>query len=237
MYVNFIGRIGRVHVQTSARGVMVDLAVAVDGRYVDKQNNNQHDTYWLNLNAYGEVASAMAGLIAPEDGGSKNPAQPGGLIKGALIEGSAVFNRERTYTGKDGASHTTQDFLLTNWSFVRTGNGQGQRQGQKQTQQPVQQSMPQQSAQQPMPQQPVQQPMPQQPVQQPMPQQPMPQQPVQPSYGYPQQTAPAQAAPAYGYSAPNGMPAPAGYVPAAQPAPDAANPFSDIANPFAALGM
>ena len=232
MYVNFIGRIGRVHVQTSARGTMVDLAVAVDGRYVDKQNNNQHDTYWLNLNAYGEVASAMAGLIAPEDGGSKNPAQPGGLIKGALIEGSAVFNRERTYTGKDGASHTTQDFLLTNWSFVRTGNGQGQRQGQKQTQQPVQQSMPQQSAQQPMPQQPVQQPMPQQPVQQPMPQQP-----VQPSYGYPQQTAPAQAAPAYGYSAPNGMPAPAGYVPAAQPAPDAANPFSDIANPFAALGM
>ena len=205
MYVNFIGRIGRVHVQTSARGVMVDLAVAVDGRYVDKQNNNQHDTYWLNLNAYGEVASAMAGLIAPEDGGSKNPAQPGGLIKGALIEGSAVFNRERTYTGKDGASHTTQDFLLTNWSFVRTGNGQGQRQGQKQTQQPVQQ--------------------------------PMPQQPVQPSYGYPQQTAPAQAAPAYGYGAPNGMPAPAGYVPAAQPAPDAANPFSDIANPFAALGM
>ena len=223
MYVNFIGRIGRVHVQTSARGTMVDLAVAVDGRYVDKQNNNQHDTYWLNLNAYGEVASAMAGLIAPEDGGSKNPAQPGGLIKGALIEGSAVFNRERTYTGKDGASHTTQDFLLTNWSFVRTGNGQGQRQGQKQTQQPVQQSMPQQSAQQPMPQQPVQQP--------------MPQQPVQPSYGYPQQTAPAQAAPAYGYGAPNGMPAPAGYVPAAQPAPDAANPFSDVANPFAALGM
>ena len=216
MYVNFIGRIGRVHVQTSARGVMVDLAVAVDGRYVDKQNNNQHDTYWLNLNAYGEVASAMAGLIAPEDGGSKNPAQPGGLIKGALIEGSAVFNRERTYTGKDGASHTTQDFLLTNWSFVRTGNGQGQRQGQKQTQQPVQQSMPQQSAQQPMPQQPVQQP--------------MPQQPVQPSYGYPQQTAPAQAAPAYGYGAPNGMPAPAGYVPAAQPTPD-------VANPFAALGM
>ena len=214
MYVNFIGRIGRVHVQTSARGVMVDLAVAVDGRYVDKQNNNQHDTYWLNLNAYGEVASAMAGLIAPEDGGSKNPAQPGGLIKGALIEGSAVFNRERTYTGKDGASHTTQDFLLTNWSFVRTGNGQGQRQGQKPTQQ---------SAQQPMPQQPVQQP--------------MPQQPVQPSYGYPQQTAPAQAAHAYGYSAPNGMPAPAGYVPAAQPAPDAANPFSDVANPFAALGM
>ena len=198
MYVNFIGRIGRVHVQTSARGVMVDLAVAVDGRYVDKQNNNQHDTYWLNLNAYGEVASAMAGLIAPEDGGSKNPAQPGGLIKGALIEGSAVFNRERTYTGKDGASHTTQDFLLTNWSFVRTGNGQGQRQGQKQTQQPVQQ--------------------------------PMPQQPVQPSYGYPQQTAPAQAAHAYGYSAPNGMPAPAGYVPAAQPTPD-------VANPFAALGM
>ena len=223
MYVNFIGRIGRVHVQTSARGVMVDLAVAVDGRYVDKQNNNQHDTYWLNLNAYGEVASAMAGLIAPEDGGSKNPAQPGGLIKGALIEGSAVFNRERTYTGKDGASHTTQDFLLTNWSFVRTGNGQGQRQGQKQTQQP----MPQQPVQQP-----VQQPMPQQPVQQPMPQQP-----VQPSYGYPQQTAPAQAAHAYGYSAPNGMPAPAGYVPAAQPAPDAANPFSDVANPFAALGM
>ncbi len=198
MYVNFIGRIGRVHVQTSARGVMVDLAVAVDGRYVDKQNNNQHDTYWLNLNAYGEVASAMAGLIAPEDGGSKNPAQPGGLIKGALIEGSAVFNRERTYTGKDGASHTTQDFLLTNWSFVRTGNGQGQRQGQKQTQQSVQQSMP--------------------------------QQPVQPSYGYPQQTAPAQAAPAYGYGAPNGMPAPAGYVPAAQPTPD-------VANPFAALGM
>ena len=232
MYVNFIGRIGRVHVQTSARGTMVDLAVAVDGRYVDKQNNNQHDTYWLNLNAYGEVASAMAGLIAPEDGGSKNPAQPGGLIKGALIEGSAVFNRERTYTGKDGASHTTQDFLLTNWSFVRTGNGQGQRQGQKQTQQPVQQSMPQQSAQQPMPQQSAQQPMPQQPVQQPMPQQP-----VQPSYGYPQQTAPAQAAPAYGYGAPNGMPAPAGYVPAAQPAPDAANPFSDVANPFAALGM
>ena len=223
MYVNFIGRIGRVHVQTSARGVMVDLAVAVDGRYVDKQNNNQHDTYCLNLNAYGEVASAMAGLITPEDGGSKNPAQPGGLIKGALIEGSAVFNRERTYTGKDGASHTTQDFLLTNWSFVRTGNGQGQRQGQKQTQQSVQQ---------PMPQQPVQQPMPQQPVQQPMPQQP-----VQPSYGYPQQTAPAQAAPAYGYGAPNGMPAPAGYVPAAQPAPDAANPFSDVANPFAALGM
>lgn len=208
MYVNFVGRIGRVHVQTTARGTMVDLSVAVDSRYVDRQNNNQHDTYWLNLSAYGDLAASMLTLISPEDGGTKNPVQTGGLVKGALIEGSAVFNRERTYTGKDGITHTSQDFLLTNWGFVRIGTGQGQRQGQpqRQPQQPAapQQTMPQTA---PQPQQPVQQT-----TQQP-----------QPGYSYPQPTPPVN----YGYTA---IPAPAGYAPTAQPAPD-------VANPFAALGM
>lgn len=126
--VTIIGNLGRdPEVRTTPNGAKnVSFTIAASGRRRRSDQQDQDNTTWFRVTAWGENADRLERVV-----------QQGYVAKGRLLYVEGQLEQQQ-FTGNDGQQRTSLEVTLSDWQFVgsrQDGQGGGSQQGGYQNQQ------------------------------------------------------------------------------------------------------
>lgn len=106
---NFIGNVGKIESRHMSNGdQMVNLSLACNENYKDKNGEKQEKTEWINVNIYGKLAEITAQYVT----------------KGMQIYISGRM-QTRKYTDKQGIDRYTTEIIANEMKMLGSKSGSG----------------------------------------------------------------------------------------------------------------